>query len=338
VPGPNRFATWFNSRFEPWDLDQRDDLPFPDLRYFADVMRELDRLTPAAGLGVLATTDLRGPLPMTGDEVLVLCLGDELAVTPRYAQQVGLVAKTMGGSRRRLYVDVRGGRWRRLPVVGAQELIVQARRVPWKTHAAIAAARRGHRSNVLDIPLGVRAYVDVDPVPFGDRRYDVAFAGSLVNDAHEHRRPWASQKLRARQAFIRQVERLQQDLPELAVWLRVVGTYWEGATATGSYAHALADSRIVLCPRGSALDTYRYFEALRAGCIPVYEALPRRDYYDGAPGIRIRDWRDLTAVIAALVADKQALHRHHQESLAWYERWAAPPAMAARIARRLRGG
>src|SRR5881392_2868012 len=57
-------------------------------------MTALEALVPEAGLHVVATTDLVGPLPVRGDDVVVLCLEDEFAVPPRYAHDVRLVAKT----------------------------------------------------------------------------------------------------------------------------------------------------------------------------------------------------------------------------------------------------
>jgi hypothetical protein len=338
VPGANRFSTWFAGRLLPWDLTPGAPVVFPDLRYFGEVMTVLDVLMPDAGLHVVITTDLVGPLPVTGCDVVVVCLEDEFGVPPRYAHDVRLVAKTMGGRRRRPFIALwPPRRWLSLPIVVGQEVVVQARRSPWVARDVVLTASRTARADVLDVPLGVRAYEEAAAVPFGERRYDIAFAGSLVNEAHERGRRWASQKLRARRAFLAEVERLQREEPELSVWLRLLPTYWDGAAAMSSYTEALADTRIVLCPRGSWLETYRYFEALRLGCIPVHEALPRRDYYDGAPGIRIRDWSRLRGVVNALLADPDRMREQHEAALQWYETWVSPPAVAARIARHLGG-
>lgn len=339
MPGANRFSDWFDGRLQPWDLSPGARVRYPDLRYFGAVMRELDARLPDAGLHVVATTDLIGPLPVSGPDVVVVCLGDEFAVPPRYSHDVGLVVKTTGGRRRRPYVAVWPPiRWRAAPMAAVQEAIVQGRRAPWLLRDFAATARRAKPARVLDVPIGVRAYEDVPVVPFDERRYDVAFAGSLVNEAHENERRWASQKLRSRRAFLGEVERLQHERPDLSMWLRVVPTHWDGAKSTESYAQALAQSRIALCPRGSSVDTYRYFEALRSGCVPLYEVLPRRDYYDGAPGIRIRDWSRLREAVDSLVADPGRLREQHEAALQWYDRWASPPAVAARIAARLGAG
>lgn len=333
----NRYSTWFAGRFADWDLEDPDP-PYVDLHYFADVMRAFDDIAPRGGWHVVMTDELVGPAPVTGDDVVVVCLGDELAVTPRYAHDVRLVAKTMGANRRMPYVGRRPSTSSAtVPLVAAQEVIVQGRRARWAAHAAMRSLRAGRRAELLDIPLGIRAYVSVPFVPIDERRYDTAFAGSLVNEEREQQRPWLSQKLRARQALLAELEALRDRRPDLSIWLRMLPSYWVGATATGSYAHAMAEARTVLCPRGSALETYRYFEALRAGAIPIYEMLPRRDYYAGAPGIRIRDWSEAERVLDALLSNSDDLHRRHRASLEWYERWVAPDAVARRIAGRLAG-
>jgi hypothetical protein len=336
MPAANRYSAWFDGRLADWQIDADAPAPYIDLNYFAAVFREFEQLMPDSGLHVVATTALGDGLPATGPNVVVLCMGDEFVVPPAYSHEVRLVVKTLGGARRRPYVAVtHPRRWPALPMAVAQETVVQARRLPWLARSAQRSITAHRRPAILDVPIGIRAFEQSPAVPFAERQYDVAFAGSLVNEATEHKRRWQSQKLRARQAFLDETERLQANRPDLSVWLRVVPTHWDGASATRSYAAALADSRIVLCPRGSSLDTYRYFEALRAGCVPVYEMLPSRDYYNGAPGVRVGHWSQLPTVIDRMVSNPAGLLAQHHAALDWYIRWAAPAAVAQRIADRL---
>lgn len=333
MPAANRYSTWFDGVLDDWKIGTDGPFPYPDLKYFAHVFREVDTLCPDAGLHVVATTEITGPVPVAGRHVVALCLGDELGRVPDYAADVRLVAKTMGGGRRRPYVALGSpARWPAAPIAVALETRVQLRRLPWQLRAARRRLSQHQSLNVLDLPMGIRAFEDLPVIPFAARQYDVGFAGSLVNDAAEQRRRWPSQKVRARRAFVRVLEALKTDRPDLAVWLRVLATHWEGTAATVSYSHALADTRIIPCPRGSSVHTYRYFEALRAGCIPVYETLPHSDYYQGAPGVRVRSWSELPRVVDRLLADPDALLERHRASLAWYDRWVSPRAVAGRIA------
>ena len=102
--------------------------------------------------------------------------------------------------------------------------------------------------------------------------------------------------------------------------------------AVGAYLDELVQSRIVLCPRGSSLDTHRFFEALRFGCVPVYEVLPRRPYYRDSPAVRCADWSRLPDVIDRLLADPVALRKRHEAALRWYDEHVAPPAVAQSVA------
>jgi hypothetical protein len=320
----NTFTTWFKSAHASWDLTGETPLPFIDLRYFGRVFGIVDQQLPAAGVHVLATDDMTGPLPVTGPHVVVLCLNDEFARTPRYAFDVGLVVKPYG-VRRRPYLA------RPAPLVAAQEVAVQLRRLAYLSRAAVGTVVHRHRPCVVDVPLGVRALYHRDFVPFAERRYDVMFAGSLVNEPGEEARKIPTQKVRSRRAFLDQLARTQQAMPDVAFSVRTVPSHWTAMQSVGAYLDELMQSRIVLCPRGSSLETYRFFEALRFGCVPVYEALPRRSYYRGSPAVQCADWSKLPDALRQLCADPVALRERHEAALRWYEGHVAPAAVAATI-------
>jgi hypothetical protein len=332
----NHYSLWFGGEHEPWDTASDGPFRFVDLRYWSLVFREVDRLAPDSGLHVLATDALSGPLPVSGSDVVVLCLNDELGRTPTYAFDVRLVVKTMGAGRRAPYVALwPPRRWAAAAPVAAQELIVQLRRLPFLVRAAVGTVRHRRRPPLLDVPLGLRAYHDRPVTDFDERTYDVMFAGSLVNQPGEEKRWPVTQKVRFRRDFLAALSETQRARPDVRFSVRTVPSHWSALQAMGAYISELLDSRIVLCPRGSSLDTHRYFEALRAGCVPVYEVLPHRPYYDGSPAVRCRDWTQLPAVLDDLLGDPTALHRRHESAVEWYRKHVAPEAVAATIAGRL---
>jgi hypothetical protein len=83
MPGRNAFTTWFDGEHAAWDTSPDGPIPFIDLRYFGRVFNMVDRLLPDAGLHVLATDALTGPLPVSGPDVVVLCLNDEFGRSPK---------------------------------------------------------------------------------------------------------------------------------------------------------------------------------------------------------------------------------------------------------------
>ena len=91
------------------------------------------------------------------------------------------------------------------------------------------------------------------------------------------------------------------------------------------------ETKICLVPRGTSFETFRFFEALRYGCVVVTEALPSRWFYKGAPVIQITDWSELEKILEKLLSDKQVLQEKHQESLNWWHKKCSEETVGAYI-------
>jgi hypothetical protein len=85
------------------------------------------------------------------------------------------------------------------------------------------------------------------------------------------------------------------------------------------YTEIMADTRIALAPRGSSVETYRFFEAMRQGCVVICDRLPPHWFYAGCPAVQIDDWGNLEAEVKALSADPERLKDLHRRSLAWWD-------------------
>lgn len=78
------------------------------------------------------------------------------------------------------------------------------------------------------------------------------------------------------------------------------------------YARELAHSWVVPCPSGpESVDTFRVYEALEAGCIPLVDAATPRgpsDYwsfvYGSIPMPVVSDWENVSGVIESTLADR----------------------------------
>ena len=326
-----RFAVWTeDDELRPWDLAADAPARWHDCAYWAEVFQALDGLLPGADLDVLLTRNVDGVPPLTGDTVVAVLFNDELGLEPLWADRVGLVAKTMGRSRR-VSVRLRTHRdWANAALTTAQELAVQCRRLP---HVSRVLRRRGlHRPYVLDVPLGTYLLQPLPPVPFDERPIDVGFAGSIGNSEQEATRRIASQKVRARRALLQAVEATRQTHPQLTVQTSQLLSFHWAHDHVDSYSALMAATKVALCPRGSVWESYRWWEAMASGCVVVAERQRSADYYRDAPAVVIDDWRRLPDVIGSLFADPAAIRERAAASLAFWHANGAPPVTARRVA------
>ena len=99
-----------------------------------------------------------------------------------------------------------------------------------------------------------------------------------------------------------------------------------------SYLGVMRDSAFCPCPMGNVhLETFRLYEALEAGCIPIVERRPTMNYYERMlPGFRpptVRSWSEACTLIMRLLRDPAALNDKQQEIADWWHieklRWRA---------------
>ena len=103
--------------------------------------------------------------------------------------------------------------------------------------------------------------------------------------------------------------------------------------STADYRALLDDSVIVPCPAGwSNLETFRVYEALEAGCIPIVEKRPGFDYFTELLGPHpiptIFSWDEAPALIRGWQAEG-TMERVRSDCHAWWE--AAKPRIAATV-------
>jgi len=81
------------------------------------------------------------------------------------------------------------------------------------------------------------------------------------------------------------------------------------------YMVEVASSRFVLSPRGFNLDSFRTWEALYAGSIPVIDVKEIRGVYDGLPVILVEDWNLVTPEFLEAEFEKLKSQTFHLERL-----------------------
>jgi hypothetical protein len=109
---------------------------------------------------------------------------------------------------------------------------------------------------------------------------------------------------------------------------------FRGGLTAVEYARHLAESRVVLCPAGfKQPETFRHYEALRAGAVIVTESLPDTILYRGAPFLTAIDWVSGLREARLLADDLDRLIEMQAASRRHYERVLSPMATAERMAR-----
>lgn len=327
-----------------WDIYDPEPANCGFTAYFSKVFQSVEKNLNNKGLIFYITMTELHKLPSYGDNVVVVMLGDELCRIPKYVDKVGAIFKCYGTTQAIgcnpfiifSYLNV-------LTVIRfLRNLIIRS---PFILNYQFQKLKRwllgsAKIAPIFDIPLG---YYNSENLPIKnleDRLYDVFFAGSAV---HEPYSIWSLQfwlrtpKTISREQMILRANYFQQKHPEFQVESSVTPAFGRASSneTTNSYSERMMNAKICLTPRGTSFETYRFFEAIKYGCIVVSEALPSRWFYDGAPIIKITDWQDLDDILEKLLSEKQLMQELHQKSLNWWETKCSEAAVGEYIADKL---
>ncbi len=312
-----------------WDVHNESGESFAGATYVSRILISLVRQFDRPDLVFVATADIH-TVPLEGPNVVVILLENEWCRIPDYASRVLAVFTTYGT---RLH-------WPKNPltersfdsvVAALQDARTEFARLPTRWRQFVSPASQ---ANVLVIPLGYFRQHDVAAVkPIVTRGIDVYFGGSATSqDASPLRRLVETPKNRSRRLLLDTLRRMKDGAPELALEFDVTKGFWSvGDSEAARYSNLMMDTKICVVPRGTSLETYRYFEGLRYGCVVVTEALPPHWFYDGAPHIEIGSWLELPSLVEALRNDPKTLELLQEASLEWWERVCAEHSVAAYI-------
>ena len=111
--------------------------------------------------------------------------------------------------------------------------------------------------------------------------------------------------------------------------IRFTPAFKSGLSPT-EYGQLLADSRIVLCPRGfTSAETFRHMEAMRAGAIVVSEPLPATRFYVGSPIVTAHGWADGLRKARDILRQPDVMRRLQAETARWWQNVCSEGAVAA---------
>jgi hypothetical protein len=175
-------------------------------------------------------------------------------------------------------------------------------------------------ANLRVIPLGCNKDVAaLPPKAMEARTADVFFIGRV-----EHR-----------DAFLKATLPLNER-HDIHAHIAVGPAYRQGI-APEEYARTLVNTKIALAPRGVSHETFRLYEAMRAGCVVIAERQLPTWFNDGWPVIEVDGWDDISQRIDRLLADAARLKELSARGQAWWREKCSPAVVGRYMAREIVG-
>jgi hypothetical protein len=310
------------------------------LHYWVRVFMELERSSCVRDLTFYVVLGYPGVpnLPTCGNDVVAIVLLDEGCLIPPYLGQIKFVFKTYG------FRPWLGGFGRgRMTVLLLMKYVKDYTK--WLAHLGRFMYQNSKfcvpRQGRMVVPLGYAGQADLPLKPFPARRYLVSFLGSIEHYGPDycHRlspRAWfGAPKILARSRMAGSVLKIASELPD-EVFFESTSSFHDSVLTDGRrYSEIMANTKICLAPRGASVETYRFFEALRYGCIVICDRMPSHWFYTGCPAIQLEDWRDLPTLVKALTRDPRHMMKLHSKSVEWWKSVCSEKAVAAAITRSL---
>jgi hypothetical protein len=99
----------------------------------------------------------------------------------------------------------------------------------------------------------------------------------------------------------------------------------KGKLSRPEYRAILEDTVFAPCPAGNVvLETFRFYEALELGCIPIVETRILMPYYERllgpSPVPKVRRWSEAASFIKCMAGDREGLVQLQNEISSWWTR------------------
>lgn len=347
----NQFFIYMGKNCIPWDIYEADS-PNPGfVAYFSKVLQTVDQKLQKRGLTFYVTMTEVDELPSYGENVVVLILGDEFYRVPKYCHKVGAIFKCYGTHQLRHQLLKYCSPLYKISYLKILTMI-QLLKNFFLHRLLLKLNRRFYRflalligtaevAPIVDIPPGYYNSKNLPIERLEIRSHDIFFDGSINHDRYPiwSLKSWMkTPKAVSRQQMVSNLNKFAQQYPQFNIKLATNSAFGKVDRAqVESYSASMMNTKICLAPRGTTFETYRFFEAMRYGCIIITEPLPLRWYYRGAPVIELADWNSLEIVLKNLLSNPQLMQELHQQTLKHWETHCSEAAIGGFIAGVLNG-
>jgi len=178
-------------------------------------------------------------------------------------------------------------------------------------------------NRVSPLPLGCLKGFSSQDIPITKRTRDWSWMGQFD--------PYT--RVNFRQA----VDRLQGERPDYnshVLWYEG----WNNGDAIDSYCDVMNDTKIALVPIGSgSKESFRFFEAMCAGCIVINAGMPQTPMYNTAPAFPMdAGWADLTRTVDFILGrEEEEMLYLSKTARVWYEHFCSPESIADYMLKRI---
>lgn len=300
--------------------------------FYISVFRHIEEATSLSGFTFYLSYHVPESLPEYGEKIVLVLLADEEFIYRAYFTNIHCIIRCLGT--RPLYLD--GFPANKLHLTALLHFLYKQSQY---VKLLLREFRKSHRlkwlearRKTLHIPLAFFSYFDPDPRPMSEREIDYAFLGSVSYDdrfAKWVHRLMTPPKILARRLMLDAFQRVPKRFKGK---IYTTGDFWESIKNHRDYETTLSNSKISICPRGTTYETYRFFESCKAGCVIICEPLPNVWFYQEHPGIVIKDWSRLPAMIEELLADEAILAAKSAETLYYWNNVLSERTVASSVA------
>jgi len=152
--------------------------------------------------------------------------------------------------------------------------------------------------NVYSFPLGYnQKHISLENKPITERSIDVFFSG------HMH----SKNRYSSMTPVISYFKNLPKNMrPKLDI---NISSGFNMGLKGEEYSQRLHNSKIAICPHGNvSVETFRFYEAMRSGCVIVSPSLPGSEIYKNSNVAQVENWhKDAGPVIMELLKDNNKL-------------------------------
>lgn len=184
--------------------------------------------------------------------------------------------------------------------------------------------------NVHYFPLGYANGVQQTIIPINNRNINVFFIGQLGRSRIKLYKYFANKNYIPDDLLLLFKKYIKKDFNNYfdKSFIKFTTNFGEGLNLE-QYNYMLNNSKIVICPYGAVTEeTFRHYEAMRAGCVVVTLKMPDVFPYKDSPLVQINSWYDLNSTINKLLKNPTLIDEIHNKTLNWWNQKCSEESVA----------